>query len=261
MPTRTTPPSPGTPCWVDLFSSDVERAKAFYGELFGWTCEEQGIEFGNYVLFRSDGQQVAGMMRNSPEYGWPDVWSVYFATDDVRGSVDRAIDAGGELMSEPMEVMDMGSMAMVKDPAGAVFGLWQPKQHIGYTKYNDPDSIVWTEHHSKDFPASTPFYEKVFGWDLEAAGDTDDFRYSVVRIDGKQMAGLMDSASFLPPQAPSFWTIYVGADDVDSVVSKLESLGGTVLRPAEDTPYGRMADVTDPTGANFKLLSPPEAQG
>lgn len=259
MTTRDTPFSPGTPCWVDLLSSDVDRAKAFYGELLGWSAQDAGEEFGGYVNFDSDGHRVAGMMRNSAQTDSPDGWTTYLATADIGATVAAATDAGGQVMSAPMQVADLGSMAILRDPAGAVFGLWQPGSHTGFGKYNEPGSVTWDEHHSKDFAASTAFYPSVFGWHLAPMSDTDEFRYTIAEVDGETVAGLMDSHSFLPAEVPSHWAVYFSVADVDAAVAKAVELGGTSLRAAEDTPFGRLADMSDPTGAPFKLHQAPPA--
>ena len=132
-------------------------------------------------------------------------------------------------MSPPMAVADLGSMAVIVDPVGAVFGLWQPGTHTGFNKYNEPGSVTWDEHHSKDFPTSTDFYQKVFGWTYEKTGDTDDFRYYQGQIDGETVAGLMDSKAFLPEEVPSHWTVYFSVADVDAAVATAIDNGATVI--------------------------------
>jgi predicted enzyme related to lactoylglutathione lyase len=255
MTTRDIPFEPGTPCWVDLFSSDLDASKNFYGELFGWEAHDSGEEFGGYVSVHSDGRRVAGMMKNTPESGSPDVWSTYISTDDIEATSEALVEAGGQVMFAPDAVADLGSMAIVVDPAGAAFGLWQPGTHLGFTKYNEPGSVTWDEHHSKDFRASTPFYEKVFGWQMDTTNDSDEFRYYQAKVNGEVVAGLMDSAKFLPAEVPSHWAVYFGVEDADEAAAKVTQLGGSVIRGPEDTPYGRLADVQDPTGAAFKLHS------
>jgi predicted enzyme related to lactoylglutathione lyase len=256
MTTRDTPFAPGTPCWVDLLSSDPDRASAFYAALFGWEAADSGEDFGHYVSFSSDTHGVAGMMRNTPEMGSPDVWTTYIATDDIDATVARATEAGATVMAPVMAVGDLGSMAVLVDPVGAVFGLWQAGQHTGFTKYNEPGSVTWDEHHSKDFATSTEFYQNVFGWTYEKSGDTDDFRYYQGQIDGQTVAGLMDSKAFLPDEVPSHWAVYFSVADVDAAVATAVENGATVVRAAEDTPFGRIADLSDPTGAMFKLHGP-----
>jgi uncharacterized protein len=255
--TRDTPFAAGTPCWVDLLSSDVERSRAFYTELFGWTAHDAAAEFGVYANFRSGGHNVAGLIGNSPESDpLENNWTTYISTADIAATADAASAAGGQIISPPVQVGDLGSMALVSDPSGAVFGLWQPGSHIGFTKYNEPGTVTWDEHHSKNFAASTAFYESVFGWHMDRTSDTDEFRYYQAQIDGETVAGLMDSSSILPAGVPSHWAVYFSVDDVDAAVAKSTELGGSVLRAPQDTPFGRMADLSDATGAKFKLHGP-----
>jgi predicted enzyme related to lactoylglutathione lyase len=238
---------------VDLLSSDVDRAQQFYGEVLGWTAEASGAEFGNYVNFSSDGYRVAGMVANRPETGTPDFWNTYLSTDDLEATVEAATKAGANVIAPPMTVADLGSMAILADPTGAVVGAWQPGGHTGFGKYNEAGSVAWDELHSKDFEASRNFYGEVFGWQFEPTSDTDEFRYYVGQIGGAPVAGLMDSAKFLPPEVPSMWTVYFSVADIDVACEKVTASGGRIIRPPENTPVGRIAELADPTGAMFKL--------
>ena len=255
MSTRSTPFAPGTPCWVDLFTSDPERAREFYGAVLGWTFTDTGDEFGGYVLGRSDGEQVMGLMRNDGGSGTPDTWSTYLATEAIEDDVARAAAAGAQVIAPPMQVGALGSMAVLVDPAGAVFGLWQAGEHTGFTRYNEPGAVVWDENHSKSFGVSRDFYADLCRWEYEVTSDTPDFRYLTAKVGGAQVAGLMDSAAFLPAEVPSHWAVYFGVEDADEAETRVVEAGGTVLISAQDTPFGRIADVLDPTGVPFKLHS------
>ncbi len=253
MTTRDTPFAPGTPCWVDLSSSDMDASKAFYNGLFGWSAEVGGEEFGGYVTYSLDGYTVAGQAPKAEGVPGPDFWTTYIASADTEATVQAAKAAGGDVFMPTMAVGDVGTMAILVDPAGAAFGVWQAGQHTGFGRYNEPGSVTWDEHHSKDFAASTAFYEQVFGWGMDKMSDTDEFRYYTGQVDGESVAGLSDSHSYLPPEVPSHWAVYFSVDSVDDAVAKAVELGGSVVRAAEDTPFGRMADLTDSTGAMFKL--------
>ena len=256
MATRSTPFAPGTPCWVDLFTSDPERSTAFYTAVLGWQFEDQGEAYGGYTLGRADGEQVVGLMRNAGDSGSPDVWSTYFATTSIEETASRAGELGATVIAPPMAVGALGVMAVLVDPAGAVFGLWQAGEHTGFTRYNEPGSVSWDEHHSKAFAATRAFYADLFGWAYDVTSDTDDFRYLTAVVDGGPVAGLMDSARFLPDEVPSHWAVYFSVADVDAATDVARKHGGTVLMAPQDTPFGRMADLLDPTGAPFKLHSP-----
>ena len=253
MTTRTTPFAPGTPCWIDLFTSEPERSQAFYAAVLGWEFEDQGSAYGGYVLATKDGERVAGLMRNPGDSGSPDAWSTYLATADVEASVARATEAGARVLAPALAVGDLGSMAVLVDPAGAVVGLWQAGAHTGFGRHDEPGSVVWAECHSKGFEASRQFYADVAGWSYEVLGDSDDFRYLTARVDGRDVAGLMDSARFLPDAVGSHWAVYLGTEDVDAAQALAEEHGATVLMGATDTPFGRIADLVDPTGAPIKL--------
>ena len=257
MPTRDTAPM-GAPCWVDLSSTDAERARAFYCDLFGWTADEPNPEFGGYFSFRKDGQLIAGAMAFQPDMGVPDVWSIYLATDDAAKTVEVAAAAGAQVVSPAMAVGDLGTMAVLIDPTGAAIGLWQPGTHPGFKEVGENCTPSWFELHTRDYAKAVEFYRDAFRWHTVTAGDTPEFRYTM-QVDGEQqLAGIMDAGAFLPEGVPAHWKVYFGVDDADATVSRLVELGGSVVLPAEDTPYGRIAEVTDPMGAHFKLVAPNE---
>lgn len=249
---------PGAPNWADLATSDPERARDFYGRVFGWTFDIGGEEFGGYTTALKDGESVAGLMQNSPDSGYPDGWTSYLASDDAETTAARAETAGATIAIAPMRVSDQGTMAIILDPGGAMLGLWQPEQHRGFTAHAEEGAAVWHELHTRDYRGALEFYTTVFGWQTRVESDTDSFRYTTAMLDGEQIAGVMDAASFLAPDDPGGWQLYFQVADVDATLALIESLGGTVVETAEDSPYGRLAKVTDPTGAAFKIMAPRE---
>jgi uncharacterized protein len=256
MPKRDSAPV-GAPCWIELFTSDVEKGRAFYHELFGWTSDEPAEELGGYFTFYKDGVRVAGGMRNDGQSGAPDVWSVYLASEDAKATADAAKANGGQVMAEPMEVMDLGSMVVVSDPGGGVIGGWQPGTHTGFGVYAEPDTPQWFELQTRDYDASVDFYRKVFAWDAHVASDTPELHYTTLGEGEAALAGIMDATAFLPDGVPGQWSIYFGTEDADATLAKIVELGGSIVQPAEDTPYGRLATAADPSGINFKLIQPP----
>lgn len=252
MPARTHAPA-GAPIWVDLFSSDPDRSTAFYAGLFGWEAEEPNAEFGGYVNFRSRGARVAGMVRNDGSQGVTDAWTTYLSTPDAAATVATAQAAGAQVLVEPMPVGDLGVMAAVMEPGGSFVGLWQPGTHTGSGRVNEAGAPCWHELHCRDYAGSLGFYRDVLGWETKTLGDTDEFRYTQVVADGEPVAGVMDSAAFLPEGVPSVWMLYLGVDDVDAACARAVELGGTVTEQPVDTPFGRMAQLADPTGAILKL--------
>ncbi len=246
----------GAPCWMDLSTSDPDRASAFYGGLFGWNVEDSGEEYGHYINLSKGEAGIAGMMKKEDDMqGMPDAWTVYLAVPDAKAATQAVRDAGGQVVFDAMEVRDLGSMAIVTDPTGAFVGLWQPADHKGFDLYGEHGAPAWHELHTRDFEAASTFYGKVFGVevaDMEMEGGPS---YRTINVDGQNQAGIMDAATFLPEGVPSHWTVYYGVDDTDRVVALAQDLGGSVLSPAEDTPFGRMATLADPMGATFNVIS------
>jgi predicted enzyme related to lactoylglutathione lyase len=256
MSARDTAPI-GAPCWVDLMSSDTERSRAFYGELFGWTANEPAEEFGGYFNFEKNGVQVAGCMAHQPgaPMSAPDAWTVYLASDDAKQTVDATAANGGHVYVAPMDVGDLGTMALVADAGGAAIGIWQPRQFHGFGVHGEPGTPSWFELFTRDYNAAIDFYRRVFRWETDVVGDTPEFRYMTLKIGDDIFAGIMDASSFLPEGVPAHWWVYFGVDDTDASLAKIVDLGGSVVTAAQDTPYGRLATAADPTGAPFKLVA------
>ncbi len=257
-------PETGDPCWVDVYTSDPDRAIAFYGQLFGWTADRADEEFGGYITFRKDGKAVAGGMGKTADGAeGPDQWTVYLASPDAKATADAAAEHGGAVVVPPMDVGDLGAMAVLGDVGGAGVGIWQTGTFGGFETIGIASGGTWTDHvgipswfelHTRDYARSLDFYRDVFGWsDTFAISDTPEFRYTTIHASTPMLGGVMDASAFLPEGVPAGWTVYFGADDVDAAVAKLVELGGTVLAQPENTPYGRIAQVADPTGARFSI--------
>ncbi len=249
---------PGAPCWADLQTSDPDRAREFYSSLLGWTAEEPDPQFGGYFNFLRDGGRIAGCMKADAQAPVTDIWSIYLAVDDAEKTTEAATAAGGQVVVPPMQVGDFGTMGFLVDPAGAGIGIWKPGTHRGFAAVAEHGAPGWFELLTRDYAAALTFYRDVFGWRTQTLGDTDEFRYTVLlEPDGDaQLAGVMDASSWLPEGVPPHWSVYFAVDDTDVALTSLAGLGGSVVRPAEDTPYGRVADVRDPMGGAFKLVGP-----
>lgn len=251
-------PSPtltvGAPCWIDLYSSDTDKATAFYGDLFGWTAQPPEEGFGGYFIYTKDGKAVAGCMHNDGSMGYPDAWGVHLMTDDVQRIAKATPDHGGSVEMGPMDVAENGSSAMIKDPGGAIVGAWQPNRQQGFELTGEAGAPAWFELHTGAYDKAVSFYREVFGWDAHVMSDTDEFRYTTLGEGQDALAGIMDDAG-----EPSGWNVYFEVADVDATLTRATELGGKVLTPAEDTPYGRLATAADPTGTVFRLLGRTEA--
>lgn len=240
MADTTTTYPPGTPIWIDLSTSDVDAGRRFYHELFGWTSDEPAPpEYGGYAMFRQDSKLVAG---SGPvmEGGHP-AWNTYV----------RSSDAGGEVVVEPMQIMDAGSMAVFKDPTGADISIWQDGAHKGAELFNEPVSVTWNELGTRDVEAAKRFYNTVFGWTTKGEG------YLEWQLDGKTIGGCNDmNAIGTPEQTAPHWLVYFAVKNCDDTVDRVKDLGGTVNMPPTDIPnMGRFAVVADPQGAAFPIFS------
>ncbi|NUP74619.1 MAG: VOC family protein [Sinomonas sp.] len=245
----------GAPCWADLMTSDVEKAKTFYGELFGWTYETGDQEkYGGYTTAWKDGEQVAGLMAKMPDQAtMPDVWTIYLSTDDINKTAQKIESAGGQVFLPPMEVPEQGHMAMFGDAGGAAFGVWQSSGHTGFGRIAEPGSPVWFENFTRSYEPTVKFYQEALDWDTDVMSDTPEFRYTTLGAGMEAKAGIMDAANELPEGVPSNWHIYWGVEDADAAIETASKLGGQVIRGAEDTPFGRMATLADPLGAVFLI--------
>jgi predicted enzyme related to lactoylglutathione lyase len=242
---------PGVPSWVDLGSPDPDGAATFYGGLFGWESPEGPPEAGGYRLFELRGKPVAGLgpqMNPGPPY-----WTTYVSVDDASAIVPRVLELGGQVIVEPMDVLDVGSMAVFADTTGAIFSVWQPKLHIGANLVNEPGTLGWNELVSTDVDASITFYGGLFGWGAETHGEGAS-AYTEWKLAGRSIGGLMAKPEMMPAEVPAYWGVYFIVDDADASAARVTELGGTVVMPPMDIEPGRFALVTDPQGAMFSVM-------
>lgn len=253
--------APGTFCWIDLGATDGEGAKKFYTELFGWSFTDNPVGPGMvYTILKLGDKDVGALYQTSPEMtaqGIPPHWLSYVSVTSADETAKTAKTLGGTLMKEPFDVFDVGRMAVVRDPTGAVFALWQPRKHQGAGICNVPNSFCWNELNTPDTAQAGEFYTKLFGW----TKNTQQFgpmEYTSF-INGERPAGGM----YTPPpemgNIPPHWLVYFAVDDCDAKVEKAGSLGGGTLAPAMDISVGRFAIIRDPQGAAFAIikLNPP----
>jgi uncharacterized protein len=249
---------PGTPSWIELSSPDTDDAAEFYGELMGWSATEPGgEETGGYRMFQQDGKNVGGLMGHMQE-GQPTAWATYISVADAEETAAKVKAAGGTVVLEPMDVMDIGRMAFFADPTGAVFGVWQPKTFTGADLVNEPNSLCWNEVLTRDADADKAFYPAVFGWvatrpSFEGAPET----YTVWELAGKPVGGMMQMTDdYFPAEIPPHWGVCFAVADCDGTVAKARALGATVTNEPMDMPIGRFAGLIDPQGASFTIMQP-----
>jgi uncharacterized protein len=262
---------PGVPCWVDTSQPDPEAAVAFYSGLFGWEFDNtmpEGSE-GAYFIGRLRGGDVAAV--GSIPDGAPPMamWNTYVWVDNANETAAKARDAGGQVMSEPFDVLDAGRMAVLTDPEGAVFCVWQAKNHRGAALVNEHGALNFNGLATRDPERAKAFYGAVFGWEtlalpaglmwtLPGYGDHLEENSPGLRQQMAQMGapdGFIDVVASLDPiaegdsETPAHWTVTFGVDDANATAAKAGALGGEVLVGPVDAPWTRMAVIKDPQGA------------
>ncbi|MFI5764628.1 MULTISPECIES: VOC family protein [unclassified Streptomyces] len=253
------PYKPGTPCWIDLMVPDQQAAIDFYADLFGWQGEIGPPETGGYSVCTLKGKPVAGIMKAmNPDGSVPDpmpptVWTTYLATDAIDATLKSVTDAGGTAVMPPMDVMDLGRMAVIADPTGAVVGLWQAGTFDGAGIVNEHGALIWNELSTSDIAAASAFYSAVLPVTTTPSEMPEAAGYTEFQVDGRAVAGMMDLTN-LPPGTPPNWIPYFSADDVDEIQAAATRAGGNVIAPAFDMAAGRMAVLTDPQGAVFAVI-------
>jgi predicted enzyme related to lactoylglutathione lyase len=246
--TNITAHAPGTFCWIELATSDAAGARAFYTELFGWTVREVPMgEQGTYHMFLKGGREVGAMY----EVGggeMPPNWTSYINVSDIDASMDTVKSLGGTVHMGPLDVMEFGRMAVVSDPQGAMFALWQARSHAGVGVRDEPGALCWNELQARDLASSKKFYTSLFGWRMK---ETDE--YTEWSASDRAIGGMIANQG--PPEAPPHWMPYFAVEDCDSAAQQAESLGGTIYAPPFDVPnVGRMAVIADPQHAVFAII-------
>jgi hypothetical protein len=243
---------PGVPSWVDVGTSDLDKAAAFYSDFFGWDCPEGPAEAGGYRVCHIGGKPVAGIgPQMSP--GRP-VWSCYVNVESADDTAAKVTANGGQVFVPPMDVMTAGRMAVFADPVGAAFGVWQPGDHKGAALVNEPGTFSWSELVTTDIPASKAFYAAVFGWGAETHGEGPG-AYTEWQVNGRSIGGMMQKPPQMPADVPPFWAVYFAVTNTDDALARVTELGGAPITPPMDIEPGRFAVVADPTGAVFNVIA------
>jgi uncharacterized protein len=255
MPTRTNHWPTGTPCWVDLAVPDLATAKAFYGAVFGWSFFDSGAEFGHYQVCQIDGRAAAALGPLHYE-GQLTAWTVYLASDDADGTAKLIGANGGTVLAEPFDIPGNGRMCLAQDPLGATFGVWQATGQHGVEVYAEPGALVWTDARLPDPDTGRTFYTAVFGYRYEplegAPPDYTTIHFDTAR-DGEPVGGIGGMMG-APEGTPPHWLPYFLVSDADAAATSAAAAGGAILAEPFDTPYGRMAGITDPHGATFFVV-------
>jgi predicted enzyme related to lactoylglutathione lyase len=257
MPTVTTH-AIGTFSWTELASTDQSGAKKFYTSLFGWEFKDNDMgPDGVYTIFTREGKDVAALYTlkaDMQKQGVPPNWASYITVENADAATAKAKSLGGTVVMDAFDVMEHGRMAVITDPQGATFCLWQPKKMIGVAVLGEPGSLGWTQLNAKDTTAATKFYTALIGWKTQVdpmPGGGGDYT-TWLKADGPA-GGMMA----MPPgeKAPSHWLPYFAVASVDDTAKKAATIGGKTYVPPTDIPgTGRFAVLADPQGATFALI-------
>jgi uncharacterized protein len=240
----------GTPTWIELDTPDVDQATAFYRALFGWDFEQVAAD---YTKCRLDGRAVAGIVSAPDAAAFQ--WNVYLATGDCDGTAKRVTEAGGTLLAAPAEFDGLARTAIVVDPVGARFGLWQGRSLVGCQVVNEPNSLVRNDLATPGPEPARQFYTAVFGFTLDRNEDLPDFDFTFLRRpDGHEVGGIFGA----PSMPASSWSTTFEVADTDAVVARATAAGGTAGEP-DNMLYGRFAAITDPFGTEFSVITRPPA--
>jgi predicted enzyme related to lactoylglutathione lyase len=246
---------PGTFSWVDLATTDTDGAKQFYSGLFGWRTSDDPIPGGGtYTMCRLEGRNVAAMSSQQDqerEQGIPPHWNSYVTVASADEAAARATELGGHVLAGPFDVMEEGRMAVLADPAGAAFSVWEPRNSIGAQLVNEPGCLTWNDLNTNDTAAAREFYGELFGWEFERA-PTEEVEYWIIRNGDRTNGGVMQVQQ---QGMPSVWLPYFAVADVDATREQAEAAGAATLSGPMDVPNGRFCVLRDPQSAVFAVFS------
>ena len=250
--------APGSFCWADLVAREVGVAKDFYTSLFGWTFEDRPVmDEAVYTMFSKDGKQACAMFEMFPgmlESGHPSFWQSYVTVESADEAVKKAVELGGHAAQEPCDVLDVGRMAMIRDPAEAFLCLWQPKAHKGAEVMNEPGAITWNELLTKDVERAGSFYAELFGWTSTVTPNPAGGDYMVFMSGEEPRAGMLELQPDMG-EMPPHWGVYFQVESLDAALDKAKSLDGQGTFPPLEIPdVGRIGGIMDPQGACFTAM-------
>lgn len=250
---------PGSFCWPELATSDAAGAKTFYTGLFGWNANDSpaGPDM-IYTMLQKSGKSVGALYGLGPQQkGVPSHWNIYVAVASADETAKKAKELGGNVLMEPVDVMDVGRMAIIKDKQGATFCVWEAKKHIGAEIINEPNTLCWAELDTTDMGSAEKFYTALFGWGVKRGGEAaNETAYTEWQRGGNSIGGMMTIPKEWGPVPPN-WLVYFMVSDVDAATKKAGELGGHAIVPPTDIPKtGRFSVIGDPQGAVFAIFKP-----
>jgi len=245
--------APGSFCWAELATNDTAAAKEFYSQMFGWTPVDMPMPEGVYTLFQYEGNDAAAVYAARPEI--PVHWGVYFSVESADDSAAKIGPAGGRVIAGPFDAHDVGRMAVVQDPQGATFSLWQAKKSIGATHGGPLSQVSWPELVTADPAGAAAFYTSIFGWKTKPETGVAEAQYTEWVNAGQSIGGLMPMKGAEWQGVPPHWGIYVSVADCDERAARAQQLGAKICVPPMDIPnVGRFAVINDAQGATFSIV-------
>jgi predicted enzyme related to lactoylglutathione lyase len=246
----------GSFCWLELGTTDQNAAKRFYGSLFGWTASDNPIGPNEvYTMFALDGRTAGACYTLRPEmraHGVPPHWMIYVSVNSADESANQVTRSGGKVEMAPFDVMDVGRMAVIVDPTGAHFCVWQPKKNKGFEVEGHPGAFCWADLMTSDTSKASKFYEAVFGWKFEPGKDNSGYLHIK---NGDKYIGGVPPAEQRNPSAPPHWLSYIMVKDCDASTAKAKDGGAKVYAgPMSMEGVGRWSVLADPQGAVFALF-------
>ncbi len=248
--------APGTFSWVDYSAKDLEGAKAFYSALFGWSLIEVPAPCEPYVMAQVSGKDVAaitGLSEDESQQGVPPHWNSYVTVEDVNATATKIKDLGGQVLAEPFDVMEAGRMAVVADPIGAVFCIWQARQNIGAQLVDEPNTFCWNELYTDDLHTVERFYTSLFGWNSKHATTSNNAKLVELYNGERPTATMMEIQPEWGPTSPA-WGVYFAVADCEATVEHAKGLGAKVVLEPRDIPPGRVAVLQDPQGGVCSVI-------
>ena len=243
---------PGVPYWVELTSDDPAAVRAFYGELLGWRFADVDPADADGAVICALGDLPVALIERAGD-GQPSTWTSYLYVDDIEQTLGRIIAEGGKLVRAPRASASGRRVATFTDPAGVVLGLFE----LGSAQpsvVSEPGALIWGELITDDVEASAAFYRAVFGWELSSPEGPLNRREWLVG--GQRIGGLLPRPPAMPLELPVYWDTWFGSADPDGAARLAPDLGGTLLMGPVDTEHGRLAVLTDPSGAVFSVFAP-----
>jgi hypothetical protein len=242
--------------WYELMTTDIETAKAFYGNVVGWGTRDAAMPGLSYSLFTVGDTPVTGLMKLPEDMrrtGATPHWIGYVGVDDVDAAVDRIKQLGGAVHVPPTDVPNISRFSVVVDPQMATLTLvkgLKPGQAQS-AELGKPGCVSWHELLAADWEKAFAFYGELFGWQKADADIGPVGTYQLFSAGGQTIGGMFTK----PPMVPvPFWLYYFSIGDIDAAAERVKAGGGQILEGPLEVPGGSwIARCTDPQGAIFAL--------